>query len=174
MKFNPDIHHRRSLRLKHYDYSQSGAYFVTICTHHRECLFGEIVDGKMQLNDAGRMAEKWLKELENKYPHITCCPFICMPNHVHLIVAIHSNQPPPVGADQIASNHSPLVGADRIASNHSPLVGADRIASNHSPLVGADLCVCPKCVCPENINSNQGAPSNQGAHIGAPLRQLKN
>ena len=48
MKYNPDIHHRRSIRLKGYDYSQAGAYFVTICTHDRECMFEEIVDGEMQ------------------------------------------------------------------------------------------------------------------------------
>lgn len=50
MKYNPNIHHRRSIRLKGYDYSQPGAYFITICTHQRECLFGEIVNRQMQLN----------------------------------------------------------------------------------------------------------------------------
>ena len=54
MTYNPNIHHRRSIRLKEYDYSQNGAYFVTICVQNRECLFGEIVDGEMVLNDAGK------------------------------------------------------------------------------------------------------------------------
>jgi hypothetical protein len=57
MTFNPQKRHRRSIRLKGYDYTQPGAYFVTLVTHDRECLFGEIVDGEMRLNEAGRMAE---------------------------------------------------------------------------------------------------------------------
>lgn len=57
MKYNPEIHHRRSIRLEGYDYSQAGVYFVTICTRNRECMFGEIVDGKMQFNDSGVMVQ---------------------------------------------------------------------------------------------------------------------
>ncbi|MFM6002243.1 MAG: hypothetical protein ACKPA7_02630, partial [Sphaerospermopsis kisseleviana] len=57
MPYNPEIHHRRSIRLKGYNYSQIGAYCVTICTHHRNCLFGEIVDGEMKLNTNGEVAK---------------------------------------------------------------------------------------------------------------------
>jgi hypothetical protein len=57
-KYNPDIHHRHSIRLRDYDYAQAGAYFVTICTKDRECLFGEILDGVMVMNDAGRVVEE--------------------------------------------------------------------------------------------------------------------
>ena len=53
MAYNPEIHHRQSTRLRDYDYSRDGAYFVTICAWQRECLFGEVVDGVMRLNDAG-------------------------------------------------------------------------------------------------------------------------
>jgi hypothetical protein len=53
MPFNPDTHHRHSVRLAQYDYAHSGAYFVTICTWQRECLFGEIIAGEMVLNDLG-------------------------------------------------------------------------------------------------------------------------
>ena len=83
--YDPEIHHRRSIRLKGYDYSQAGAYFVTICNQNRECLFGDIVDGEMRLNDAGEMLERWYSELEKKYPDIQCDEFVCMPNHVHFI-----------------------------------------------------------------------------------------
>lgn len=55
MKYNPDIHHRHSIRLKGYDYARTGAYFVTICAKNRECFFGEIMNGQMVLNDAGRL-----------------------------------------------------------------------------------------------------------------------
>jgi len=58
MTYNPEKHHRRSVRLKGYDYAQAGAYFVTLCTKDRECLFGEIVSGEMQKNSAGGMIQK--------------------------------------------------------------------------------------------------------------------
>ncbi|PXF56977.1 MAG: hypothetical protein C4B58_11525 [Deltaproteobacteria bacterium] len=84
--YNPDIHHRRSIRLKGYDYSQTGAYFVTICTQNRECLFGKIVDKEMILNDPGRMVEKWYRELENKFADIVCDQCTIMPNHIHFVI----------------------------------------------------------------------------------------
>jgi len=85
MAFDPAIHHRQSIRLQGYDYSQAGAYFVTICAQHRACLFGDIADQKMRLNDAGQMVERWYRALEQKFPDIRCGDFICMPNHVHFI-----------------------------------------------------------------------------------------
>ncbi|WP_353481907.1 transposase [Haliscomenobacter sp.] len=85
-KFNPKIHHRRSIRLKGYDYSQPGAYFITICVQDRLHLFGEIHDGNMILNDAGKMIEKWYFELENKFPDKKCREMVVMPNHFHCII----------------------------------------------------------------------------------------
>ena len=55
MKYDPNKHHRRSIRLRCYDYSQERAYYITICTQNRECLFGDVVDREMALNDAGKM-----------------------------------------------------------------------------------------------------------------------
>jgi putative transposase len=88
MKYNPDIHHRKSLRLQGYDYSQEGAYFVTICAQNRECLFGSVADGKMILNDAGRMIGAWWKKLFEKFPNIIMDEYVIMPNHTHGIVQI--------------------------------------------------------------------------------------
>jgi putative transposase len=88
VKFNPDIHHRRSIRLKGYDYSQSGAYFVTIVAQGRASLFGHIENDEMILNDAGQMLVKWWTELPNKFPQITLGVFIVMPNHFHGIIII--------------------------------------------------------------------------------------
>lgn len=85
-KYNPDVHHRRSIRLKGYDYSQSGLYFVTICVKKRICLFGEIDNAKMILNDAGTMIKKWYYEIENKFLDIKCFEMIIMPNHFHCII----------------------------------------------------------------------------------------
>ena len=88
MTFNPDKHYRRSLRLQGYDYSQDGAYFVTICTHNRECLFGDIADGEMVFNDYGKIVkEEWLKSSEIRR-EISLDEHIVMPNHFHGIVII--------------------------------------------------------------------------------------
>ena len=92
MPYNPDIHHRRFIRLKGYNYAQAGLYFVTICTHNRECLFGEIDANLLQPNHAGIMIHKWWLELENKFTSIQLHEFIVMPNHIHGIIQI-------VGAD---------------------------------------------------------------------------
>ncbi len=86
MKYDPKIHHRKSIRLKNYDYSQAGLYFVTICTQNQLHLFGEIVHDEMVLNDAGLMVEKWYSELENKFTDMKCREMIIMPNHFHCIV----------------------------------------------------------------------------------------
>ena len=87
-RFNPEIHHRRSIRLKGHDYSQTGAYFVTVCSRSRECLFGDVVDGKMILNDAGRMVRDVWEELPKYYPRVDIDAFVIMPNHVHAIIVL--------------------------------------------------------------------------------------
>jgi putative transposase len=88
MKYNPDNHHRRSTRLNGYDYSQAGAYFVTLCSRARECLFGDIMDGEMRLNDAGCMIQKWWHESANKFTNIELDESVIMPNHFHGIIVI--------------------------------------------------------------------------------------
>jgi len=86
MNFDPEKHHRRSIRLKGYDYSRAGMYFITICVQNRLHLFGAVNNGKMLLNDTGRMVEKWYFELENKYPDKKCHDMVVMPNHFHCVV----------------------------------------------------------------------------------------
>jgi REP element-mobilizing transposase RayT len=88
MKYNPDIHHRRSIRLKRYDYSQAGTYFITICTHQRKCLFGEIVDGQMQLNQFGQIVQSHWQNLAKHHFHIVLDEFVVMPDHFHGIIII--------------------------------------------------------------------------------------
>ncbi len=88
-RYNPDIHKRRSIRLKDYDYSSPGAYFVTICTKNRECLFGHIEGDAMVVNDAGRMMESVWNDLPNHYANISLDAFVVMPNHVHGIIIIN-------------------------------------------------------------------------------------
>ncbi|MCF8371544.1 MAG: transposase [Bacteroidales bacterium] len=98
MAYNPNIHHRRSIRLKGYDYSRAGLYFITICTQHMACLYGKIIDDEMILNDAGKMVEKWYHELENKFPDIECDEFVVMPNHFHCIIEKNTKSNVHVGA----------------------------------------------------------------------------
>ena len=85
-RYNPNIHKRKSIRLKGYDYTQQGLYFVTICVQNRECLFVHIKNQKMNLNNAGKMIEKWYYELENKFPDIKYHEMVVMPNHFHCII----------------------------------------------------------------------------------------
>ena len=87
-KYNPNIHHRKSIRLKGYDYSQAGLYFVTICCKNREYMFGNVKNGKMILNDAGKMVEnEWLK-LPKRFQNIELHEYTVMPNHFHSILEI--------------------------------------------------------------------------------------
>jgi len=79
---------RVKLRLSDYDYAQKGLYFVTICTHRKKCLFGDINDNVMQLNDAGRMVEYQWHDLENRYKNIKLHEYVVMPNHLHGIIEI--------------------------------------------------------------------------------------
>ena len=94
MTYNPDIYHRRSIRLKNYDYSQKGAYFVTICIQNRECLFGEIIEGEMILNDVGRMIDKKWQELIIRFQHNILDEFIIRPNHFHGIIIVGAGLSP--------------------------------------------------------------------------------
>lgn len=82
------MRNRKPLRLKDYDYSQDGCYFVTICTKDRINYFGEIIDGKMELNDYGKIAEKLWKGISNQFSNIILDEFVIMPNHIHGIIMI--------------------------------------------------------------------------------------
>ena len=79
---------RRSMRLPGYDYSQPGAYFLTVCTQNRQCLFGEIENTQMRLSDAGQMVQVVWKELTLRYPGVETDAFVIMPNHVHGIIIL--------------------------------------------------------------------------------------
>jgi hypothetical protein len=92
MPYNPDIHHRRTIRLKEYDYSQVGAYYFTIVTQNRECLFGEIKNAEFILNAAGKMLEEQWDNLPKRFETVVLDEFIVMPNHVHGILVI-TNEP---------------------------------------------------------------------------------
>jgi REP element-mobilizing transposase RayT len=88
MRSQPNRRHRRSIRLSEYDYTEVGAYFVTICAYNRECLFGEILEGELRLNGFGKTIEdEWLRTATIR-PYIELGQVVIMPNHVHGIVSI--------------------------------------------------------------------------------------
>ena len=111
--------HRRSIRLREYDYSSEGLYFITICVHERRSLFGTIVDGVMHLNAAGRMVEDEYHRLPEKYSHITCHEYVVMPNHFHCIIQIHP-QPSTVGAGSARPETSTETPTSTETSTHAP------------------------------------------------------
>ena len=148
---------RRSLRLQAYDYAQTGAYFVSITVQQRLCLFGEISDERMCLNEAGRMVSRIWEKLPQRFPKIQTDAFVVMPNHLHGIILIDWS-PPTDSTTAPAANQgagtpvgAPRVGAqppDPAATGQSPvgapLVGAreqDAVAACQppveAPLVGA-------------------------------------
>lgn len=88
MKYNPKFHHRKSIRLKHYDYSNPNWYFVTICTKDKECLFGEIKNGRMILNNIGSIVKEELFKTKEIRRNVDIDYYVIMPNHIHAIIII--------------------------------------------------------------------------------------
>ncbi len=119
MPYDPNRHHRRSIRLKGYDYSQAGAYFITICTQDRACLFGKVVNGEMRLNDAGRMVLAEWNMLPERFPHVVLDAFVVMPNHVHGIVVITNP-----ATDDTATTAPTIVGTGLVPVPNAGTMGA--------------------------------------------------
>ena len=126
MKYNPQIHHRKSIRLKGYDYSQAGLYFITICCQDRAHLFGYIENGKMIVNDAGKMIDnEWLK-LPERFKNIRLHQYVVMPNHFHAILEIVGNT---VGATLVVAPNDTVAPNDVVAPNDT-VSPNDTVAQN--------------------------------------------
>jgi REP element-mobilizing transposase RayT len=110
-QYNSERHHRRSIRLTGYDYKRSGAYFVTIVTRNRLCLFGDISDGEMVLSDTGRIAKASWVGLSSRFPTVSLDSFVVMPNHIHGIIA--------VGAQFIAPNSAQFIAPSSVPHNQA-------------------------------------------------------
>ena len=175
MTYNPSSHHRRSIRLKGYDYSQEGLYFITLCTQNRACLFGKIENGKMSLNDAGQIANECWLNIPNHFPNVILHEFIIMPNHVHGIIQLvgANNYSPEKISQELNSsefnscvNNSPKINLPEINSpaNNLSENQLTKIGNNHLDGVGNDL---------NDNHSNHGANNvsiNHGAKNVSPLR----
>lgn len=150
MTYNPDVHHRHSIRLRDFDYASTGAYYVTICTQGRICLFGDVVDGMMVENDAGRAVGKWWHELTKKFPFVEPDCFVAMPNHCHGIIYL-------VGAD-LRVRPDAGVGTAGHTHRYATTIGNRQI---HAPTKG------------NQAITQAGAPlpdmPTTGGHTGPPL-----
>jgi putative transposase len=91
-KYDPTIHHRKSIRMEGYDYSQEGLYFITLCTQNHKCLLGDISDSILTTNNAGKMIEREWLSLPIRFPNIQLHEFIVMPNHFHAILEISTDE----------------------------------------------------------------------------------
>ena len=147
MPYDPERHHRRSIRLKGYDYSQAGAYAVTLVSHEREGLFGEIVDGQMALNAVGEVIAATWRWLAVRYPYVALDAWVVMPNHLHGIIVLAGDERKgeeaggevslPRQGDAPASSPLPLCALDAywgrpavFAAQQRPCRGARRIPRN--------------------------------------------
>lgn len=88
MPYDPNIHHRRSIRLRGYDYSQAGAYFVTVCAQGRACLFGEILNGTLHMSQSGEIVVRWWESIAEHFSNVELDAYVVMPNHMHGIVVL--------------------------------------------------------------------------------------
>ena len=130
-KFDPQKHHRRSIRLKGYDYSQEGAYFVTMVTWQREFLFGNIANQEMMLSQYGEIVQKWWQEIPVHFPNVETGAFVIMPNHVHGIIYIFEERrgtvpvPEDDGENSISQNDD--MSGENLGGETPPLRGFDGI-----------------------------------------------
>ncbi len=104
MTYNPDRHHRRSMRLSGHDYSSAGFYFITTCVHQRQCLFGDITAEQMQLNELGEIVDYEWRRSQQIRPEFQFHEWVVMPNHFHAIIEIPAA---PVGTTRRSSSPAP-------------------------------------------------------------------
>lgn len=135
-KYNPNIHHRKSIRLKGYDYSQAGAYFITHCVQYRRCVFGKIKNGEMFLNTFGQIANDQWHELPKRFNNIELDEFIVMPNHIHGIIIITE---PPVGATlAVAPNTENAVFPNNMVSQNNIVIINNNIENNDGATINSN------------------------------------
>ena len=129
MKPKSNLPRRRATRLQGYDYSQSGAYFVTICVQHRQCIFGTIIDGKMHLNEISKIVVEWWNHIPQHFSFVKLDEYVIMPNHMHGIIAwdeVGARSPRPSDTTKVVEAR-PLCSQENARSRRgevtSPLLG---------------------------------------------------
>ncbi len=173
MKFNPEVHHRRSIRRKSYDYSQNGAYFVTLCSWNREMVFGDIINEEIHLNEYGKIIESSWSWLGSQYPYLESLEYVIMPNHLHGILLFDRS----LGSSRTAPTEriKPLgripgafkTRSTKLANEFRQTPGApiwqrnyyERIIRNESELNGISEYIVSN---PANWNDDENNPLNVG------------
>ncbi len=124
MNYDPTLHHRRSLRLKAFDYGQTGAYFLTIVTDKRKCLFGDIIDGEIKLSRFGEIARaEWFKTAAlRSNVKLSTDEFMVMPNHIHGIVRIETDAEPCSASVGARRRRAPTEGFGKPVSGSIPTI----------------------------------------------------
>ena len=113
-QYDPQKHHRRSIRLKGHDYGRAGIYCVTLCIQHREYRLGNIAEGMVHLTDAGHMVQRAWEQLPDRFPDMALDSYVVMPNHFHGLVVFAQNAPQPLGS---------IIGAFKSITTHQYIVG---------------------------------------------------
>ncbi|GIV57081.1 MAG: hypothetical protein KatS3mg040_1849 [Candidatus Kapaibacterium sp.] len=159
MTYDPEQHHRRSIRLPGYDYVQAGGYFITICTHDRTNMFGEVVDGEMQVNAVGEVVcAEWFRTAQIRpYVRLYDDEFVVMPNHIHGIIWIINDD---VGATRRVAPTRRV--AHRVGATHR-VAPTDPPRGPASGSIGAIVGQF-KSITTKRINALRGTP-------GAPVWQ---
>jgi len=125
-----DFPQRRSVRLSGYNYSQNGAYFITICAKDRDCLFGQIVGGEMVLSELGNVIQKEWEQLSNRFTNIEMDEFVIMPNHMQGIVVINNPDKTHCGRENLAPTLGNILAYFKYQStkriNHAVGAGSSR------------------------------------------------
>jgi REP element-mobilizing transposase RayT len=134
MTYNPTIHNRRSIRLQGYDYSLSGAYFLTICTYKKEHVFGEIVNGEIKLNLIGQYALQQWNKIPQRFPIVELEEFIIMPNHIHGIIIIRNGRCEGLDYGPPNSKRDSLSDRRGEGSDNTPRIPPKVSLSDPSPL----------------------------------------
>lgn len=146
MTFDPDKHHCRSIHLRGYDYAQTGAYFVTVCSYERACLFGEVIRGEMAVNDFGRILKACWLEIPAHFPSVALDAFVVMPNHIHGVVVIdRSAGMAHTGTSHVGARHASPLPPPESPGSKPPTSGA---------IVGSF-----KSACTKRINGSRDLPS---------------
>jgi REP-associated tyrosine transposase len=155
MANDPEIHHRRSIRLRGYDYSQPGSYYVTLCTQAKSHLFGHIVEGEMHRNELGDFVALCWEWLAERYLYIKLDEWIVMPNHLHGIIVI-TNQ----GGDSASKTGGGSRTADQAGGGSrtaDQAGGGSRTAPTMRKPLGR-LIGAFKTVSTSRINERRGTP----------------
>ncbi|MDJ0798285.1 MAG: transposase [Calothrix sp. MO_167.B12] len=159
MKYNLYIHNRQSIRLREYDYSQPGAYFITICTQHKECNLGELINGEIQFTVRGMIASVFWLEISHHFPNVELDQFILMPNHIHGIIFIEDKN---IAETSTMGGETPTMGGETpIMGGETPIMGGETppLRKGKTPTMG-------------EVSSTMGGETPSGGET-PPLRKGK-